>query len=47
MPAVDEEAALTLLKEKVRRGDVAVKSLAPALFGLVKYVVGRNDAQPL
>jgi len=38
MPAVDEEEALTLLKEKVRRGDVAVKSLAPALFGLIRYI---------
>jgi len=47
VPDVDEEAALNLLKEKVRRGDVAVKSLVPAMFGLVEYVVGKNDAQPL
>jgi hypothetical protein len=39
VPAVDEDEALTLLKEKARRGDVAVKSLAPALFGLVEYCV--------
>ena len=38
VPEVDEEAALTLLKVKVGRGDVAVKSLAPAMFGLLKYV---------
>jgi hypothetical protein len=38
VPEVDEDAALTLLKGKVRRGDVAVKSVAPALFGLLKYV---------
>jgi hypothetical protein len=38
VPEVDEEAALKLLKEKMRRGDVAVKSLAPALFGVVEYV---------
>jgi hypothetical protein len=40
VPEVDEEAALTLLKGKLRRGDVALKSLAPALFGLVEYVAG-------
>ncbi len=40
VPEVDEDAALTLLKGKLRRGDVAVKSLAPALFGLVEYVAG-------
>jgi len=44
MPAVDEKEALTLLKDKVRRGDVAVKSLVPALFGLVEYVASKNDA---
>jgi hypothetical protein len=38
LPEVDEDAALTLLKEKVRRGDVAIKSLAPALFGLLRFV---------
>ncbi|NIT36769.1 MAG: hypothetical protein GTN49_09750 [candidate division Zixibacteria bacterium] len=38
VPEVDEDAALTLLKVKVGRGDVAVKSLAPAMFGLLKYV---------
>jgi hypothetical protein len=42
MPEVDEEAALTLLKREVRRGDVAVKSLLPALFGLAKYVATEN-----
>jgi hypothetical protein len=40
VPEVDEDAALTLLRVKVRRGDVAVKSLAPAMFGLLKYVTG-------
>ena len=42
VPDVDEEAALNLLKEKVRRGDVAVKSVTPALFGLVQYVATEN-----
>jgi hypothetical protein len=42
MPEVDEEAALNFLKEKVRRADVALTSLAPALFGLVEYII-RND----
>lgn len=39
VPEVDEAAALELLYKKVRRADVAVKSLAPALFGLVEYVM--------
>ena len=43
MPVVDEEAALTLLREKVRREDIAIRSLIPALFGLVEYAVGKND----
>lgn len=42
VPEVDEDAALTLLKEKARRGDVAVKSLAPALFGLVRYITQKE-----
>lgn len=43
VPDVDEEAALNLLKEKVRRGDVAFKSLGPALFGLVNYVANGSE----
>lgn len=43
MPEVDEEEALTLLKKKVRRGDVAVKSLVPALFGLVRYITQKEQ----
>jgi hypothetical protein len=42
MPDVDEEAALTLLREKVRREDIAIRSLIPALFGLVEYAVSKN-----
>jgi hypothetical protein len=42
LPEVDDEAALKFFKEKVRRADVALTSLAPALFGLVEYII-RND----
>jgi MoxR-like ATPase len=44
LPEVDEEAALKLLKEKVRRADVAFMSLAPALFGFIKHVTGGGNA---
>jgi hypothetical protein len=40
IPEVDDEVARKLLNSKVRRCDVAVKSLPPALFGLVEYCVG-------
>jgi len=44
VPEVNEEEALILFKEKVRRGDVAVKSLAPALFEFINHVVGGGKA---
>jgi len=42
VPDVDEKAALELLYKKVRRADVAVKSLAPALFGLLEHVMHKK-----
>ncbi len=42
VPDVDEKAALELLYRKVRRADVAVKSLAPALFGLLEHVMHKK-----
>jgi hypothetical protein len=43
MPEVDEEAAWTHFKKIVPRADLAVKSLALALFGLVEYVTGNGE----
>ena len=43
IPEVNEDAALTLLRKKARRGDVAIKSLAPAMFGLVGYVARKYE----
>lgn len=42
MPTIDDDAALKLLNKKVRRSDVAFKSLVPALFGLVRYVTQKG-----
>jgi hypothetical protein len=42
VPDVDEKAALELLYKKVRRADVAVKSLAPAFFGLLEHVMHKK-----
>jgi len=37
-----DDEALKFLEEKVKRADVAVKSLAPALLGLVEHVMSKK-----